>query len=262
MQKPVFSRCRLNSRCATLASLLAAVLASACGGGGGGDTGTTTPPTTLSAAALQGRWVTASGISPARTGVVVPGAAGATELWLLSADLLSLARLQITTSGSDAVSASGKSYTLPSTSTNVGQAANYSGSASLANNTLSLNAGTLQLIRSDALTAASSQAAIAGNWNASVGNQTVTLNWAIAADGKLSGPSSTGCSYSGTLAARSDASVYNASLTENCSSGSVSFAGIATYRAAQGNLPAALTLATTSTDGNQTQALVVSLAKP
>jgi hypothetical protein len=100
---------------------------------------------------------------------------------------------------------------------------------------------------------------IAGNWNASVGGQTVALRWVIAADGKLSGPSSTGCSYSGTQAARSDASGYTASVAENCSSGSISFAGIATYRSALGNSPAALTLVTTSTDAAQTQALVVAL---
>ena len=240
-----------TARLAWLAAVLSTVLISACGG----DAAPEPAPTTFSAAQLQGRWITSSGISPARTAIVLPGAASSTELWLLSADLLSLSRLQISTTGADAVSASGKTYSLPS---NTGQSATYSGTVNLSNNSLSLNAAALLLTRSDALTTPSSLADVVGGWRASVGGQTVTLAWSIAADGAMSGPSSTGCSYSGALSARSDASAYNARVTETCSSRSSSFAGIATYRAS----PAALTLAMTSTDAAQTQALVVSLSRP
>ncbi len=269
MQKSVSSPSRLNARFAPLASALVAVLISACGGGGSSapapapapepEPSPDPTPAALSAAALQGRWVTASGISPARTALVLPAAAGGTELWMLSADLLSLARAQVTTSGSDGVQASGKTYTLPSSTSQVGQAASYSGTASLVNNTVSLEAGALQFTRTDDLTAPSSQSAITGNWTASVGGQTVTLAWAIAANGALSGPSSTGCSYSGNISARSDAAAYNASLTETCNSVSSSFSGIATYRASAGSTPAALTLVMTSADASQSQALVVGL---
>ncbi len=242
----------------TLATGLAAALLTACGGGGGDGSDEST---TLNAAQLQGRWATSVGISPARTGIVLPTSAGGTELWLLASDLSSLARQQISTSGSNAVSASGKTYALPSSSTQVGQAASYSGTANLSNNTLSLNSGALLLTRSDELKAAASQSAITGNWTASVGGQSVTLAWSIAADGTLSGPSSTGCSYSGSITARSDATAYNASLTETCNSVSNNFSGIATYRAAQDSTPAALTLAMNSSDVSQTQALVVGLTK-
>lgn len=275
MKTPIALSGRRTIRLAPLVGLLVAVLISACGGGGGSsDDGTggkengngTTPPTgtdtdtttPLSAAQLQGRWLTATGISPARTGIVLPTGAGGFELWLLSADLSSLARLQIATIGTDAVSANGKIYSLPSTSANIGQAASYSGTANLTNNSLSLNAGALLLTRSDAFTAPSSLNDVTGNWRASVGDQTVTLAWSLAANGAISGPSSTGCSYSGTLSARSDASAYNANLTETCSNGSVTFSGIATYRAS----PVALTLAMTSTDATQTKALVLSMTRP
>lgn len=245
-------------RLALLTSLAAAALLSACGGGDDGGSEAvpaSEPGSTFSASQLQGRWVTASGITPARTGIFLPAAAGSTELWLLSADLRSLSRLQVSASGVDAVSATGKTYSLPNSAASPAQAASYSGSANLTNLSMSLNPGALQFTRNDALKAATNQADVAGNWRATLGGQTVALNWNIAATGALSGPSSTGCSYSGQLTARSDARAYNASLTETCNGASVSFSGIATYRAN----PAALTLALTSTDA--AQAMVVSLTK-
>lgn len=248
-----------NPRLALLTSLSAALLISACGGGGSdGDADLPAKPSSLSAAQLQGRWLTATAITPAQAGIVLPGAEGSTELWLLSSDFKSLSRLQLTTSGADSVSATGKTYSLPSTSANVGQPASYSGNANLNNNSLSLNAGALLLTRSDALAVPSRQADIEGQWRATMGGLTVTVDWNIAADGSLSGSSSTGCSYAGKLTARSDASAYHANLTETCLTASASFSGIATYRAS----PAALTLALTSTDATQDKALVVSLVKP
>ena len=77
---------------------------------------------------------------------------------MLSADLLSLSRLQIRTAGADGVSASGKTYSLPSSTSNTGQSATCSGTANLSNNSLSLYAGVLLLTRSDALTTPSSLA--------------------------------------------------------------------------------------------------------
>jgi hypothetical protein len=218
----------------------------------------------LSAAQLQGRWLTSTGVTPARAAIVLPGAEGSTEVWLLASDLSSVSRLQLSTSGIDGVSASGKSYSLPSSASNVGQSVSDSGTANLSNNSLSLNSGALLLTRSDALTTASSLADVVGNWSASVGGQTATLRLSVAANGALSGSGTTGCSYSGSLSARSDATAYNARLSEVCSNGSgtIDFAGIATYRAVQGSTPAALTMAMTTTDAAQAQALVLGMRQP
>ena len=89
----------LAMRLSTLAALAVASLISACGGGGGDATPVLPTPDSASAlssaAQLQGRWVTASSINPARTGVVLPGSgtnAADADLWLLSADLLSLSK--------------------------------------------------------------------------------------------------------------------------------------------------------------------------
>lgn len=286
-----------NTALSWLTSALAATLMSACGGGGsggitpstnpsqtdqaggtgsGGNTATGTPSPTLSPAQLQGRWQTASAVTPARTAIVLPGAASSTELWLLASDLSSLSRLQVSTSGTDVISASGQTYSWTATATNTntttattsnasnasnpGQSATYSGTANLSNNTLSLNAGALLLTRSDVFTAPTNLADVQGDWRASVGSKVVTVSLNLTTGGTLSGTSSTGCTYSGTLAARSDASAYNASVTETCSGTSVSFGGIATYRAAQASAAAALTMALTSTDA--LQALVLGLQRP
>jgi len=242
----------------TLAVLLTASALTACGSGGD-DTPTPNP---LTAAQLQGRWQTASSVTPARTAIVLPGAAaGSIDLWLLASDLSSLARLQVSTTGTDGVSATGKTYSLPSSATQQGQSFVASGTANLSNNSLSLNSGALLLTRGDALTSPSTLAEVLGAWRTSVGSAAVTVNLSLAASGALSGSSTTGCSYSGTVAARSDATAFNTTLTETCSTGSVNLAGIATYRAAQTTTAAALTLALTSTDAAQTQALVMGLQR-
>ncbi|MBP7647813.1 MAG: hypothetical protein KBE07_09660 [Rhodoferax sp.] len=260
-KKPLFLRIHpATSPVAILAGMLATVLLSACGGSGSPEPAPQPTPgpvtVTLSAAQLQGRWATSAGVAPARTAIVLPSASGRTEMWLLNSDLLSLSRVQITTSGTDAVTASGKSYTLPSTSKQPAQTVSYSGSANLSTNSLSLNAGALLLTRSDTLATPNTLVDVAGSWRTSAGSQAVTVSLSVAATGAMSGTSSTGCSYSGNLTARSDASAYQASLTETCTGSSVNFSGIATYR----SNPAALTLAMTSTD--EAQALVLSLLKP
>jgi len=55
--------------------------------------------------------------------------------------------------------------------------------------------------------------------------------------------------------------VYQASVVETCSTGTKSFAGVATHRAAAGSAPAALTLVVVSTDAAETSALAVLLNK-
>lgn len=259
-------------RLTALAALAVASLITACGGGGDATPVLPTPDSASalsSAVQLQGRWVTASHINPARTGVVLPGSGtnvADADLWLLSADLLSLSKLRLSISGTNSVSATGKTYSIPSTSGNSGQAVSYSGSASLVNSTLSLNDGALLLTRRDTLKVASNTSDVLGNWQASFGGKAVTINWTISANDStsttLSGPGSTGCSYSGSLAARSDATALQASLAETCAGVLTNFEGIATYRAAQGSSPATLTLAMTSLDADQARALVVSLNRP
>lgn len=242
-----------------LTTALAVTLMSACGGQSNELTSADTSPTDLSAAQLQGRWQTAVGISPVRTALVLPGAtAGSAELWLLANDLSSLSRLQVSTSGAASVSASGQTYSLPSRPSNPSQSVTFSGTANLSNNTLSLNAGALQLARSDNLASPSSLSAVAGNWQGGAGNQSATVNVSLSAVGTLGGLSSTGCSYTGALRARSDASVFDVNLTQTCPDGTLNFAGVASYRAT----PATLTLALTSTDAGQTQAFLVGLSRP
>ena len=69
----------------------------------------------------------------------------------------------------------------------------------------------------------------AGRWTGTAGGQTVSATWNITAAGALTGTSSTGCTYTGTLAPQSPAvAVVSVSVAENCAGTSQTYTGIAT----------------------------------
>ena len=238
----------------------------ACGGGGTATDLVVTPTptaTTLNASQLQGRWVTGSGVSPARTALVVPSASGSASMvaWVLSADFKGAARLSVSTSGSNQVSGQGSRYT-PGVQGSA-QAASYSGVADVQANTLSLGGDLPTLNRVDRLDGATSAAAAAGNWSSSANDGAVKIQWAVDSTGRMSATSSTGCSYSGALASLAG-TVYEASLSETCpnssgGSSTLNFKGVGSLRVAQASAPAALTLLVLSTADNGATALAFGL---
>lgn len=240
----------------------------ACGGGGSsGDGGGSTvvnpnpvpvPTPSFTAAQLQGRWVTATGIDPQQVALVLPTAPGSDgmTLWGLSSDF-KVARLAMGTTGVDGITAQGKQWRVGQTGS---QALSYAGSANLVQDTMTLN-NALQFNRTDDLTGSSQLSDTAGVWAARFGSSAVAVNWTVSADGTLSGPGTTGCTYAGQLSPRTDVKMYQASLVETCSTSTQSFSGVATYRAAAGSTPAALTLVVVSTDTAEASALAVLLGK-
>lgn len=253
----------------TLAAACALSALVACGGGGGsdGDSGEVSPPpapapepsTGLTADQLQGRWLSATGISPQQALIVAPTAAGSAEmtLWSLSSDF-SVARLTVSTTGPDGVTAQGSQWTAGQPGA---QALSYTGTANLLQETLSLNSATLLFNRTDTLAGGSQLSDVVGAWSASLGGNALTLRWSLAADGTLTGTSTTGCTYAGQLRPRADVALFDAEVQEACTSGNQGFRGIATYRAQAGSTPAALTLVAVSTDAAQSSALALLLAK-
>lgn len=179
--------------------------------------------------------------------------------WLLSADLRSLTKLKVSTSGADAVGVRGKRYGLGSAV--APEEVSYSGIVNLADGTLSLDGGALQFTRSETLQAGARLTDVVGAWRQSVGGGVVNLNWTVAADGALSATSTTGCTYQGRMTARDAASVLDVTLTEICADIAFGFQGIATYRLAQPSTPAALTLALVSDDAQASRALAVLLTR-
>ncbi len=89
------------------------------------------------------------------------------------------------------------------------------------------------------------QADATGSWTGSFGGNSSSRTMNIAATGALTGTSTTGCSYSGTILPRTaDPAVFDANFTETCVIGSPTvLSGIATVNAAKTSLSMAVTTA-------------------
>ena len=224
----------LGALALTLSGLLAA-----CGGGGGDAPGPSIDPTQL-----KGRWVTAAGVAPAVTAVVVPDGAGTAIAWLLQQDATRLVKLVVRGDGS----AIGKSYALGQTTT-TGQGVTGQVTAALTANPKSMaftgvNASVLNLTQTDALTAAAVQADAAGTWSATSGGNAQTTQWTVAPTGTVAGSSTTGCTYAGGITAMAGTAAYSAQINESCPDGAkTTFGGIATLNASKTGLTVVLTSA-------------------
>lgn len=223
------------------AALLVAVLA-ACGGGGGGDE---------DPLIAQGRYTTGTGVTPAYTVLVVPSSAGAHQAWAVSSAGDRLAKLSL--SATNVVT--GKRYDLSANALTPTEAvtgtATLAGPASSASLSLpglaTLSTTATPLSRTDRLTETTTLAAISGTWSGSFDAGVRTATWTINGSGALSGSSSTGCTYTGSFAARSDSPVFDVSFTQTCgapTSTVTSFSGIARRSSASANL----TVVAVSTD--------------
>lgn len=225
----------LGALALTLSGLLAA-----CGGGGGDAPGPSIDP-----AQLKGRWVTAAGVAPAVTAVVVPDGAGTASAWLLQQDAMRLVKLVVRGDGS----AIGKSYALGQTTITTGQGVTGQVTAALTASPKSMvftgvNASALNLTQTDALTAAAVQADAAGTWSATSGGNAQTTQWTVAPTGTVAGSSTTGCIYAGGITAMAGTAAYSAQINESCPDGAkTTFGGIATLNASKTGLTVVLTSA-------------------
>lgn len=218
-----------------LSVLLAATL-TACGSGGGGDSSVSGP-----SAQVQGRWATAAGSTPAYTAVGVPASNASATVWVLANDASRLAKVTVQDSGA----LTGKAYALGQSTAAIAITGQWSTPAAKSIALTGVTSGTLTFAQTDALTAAAVQADAAGNWTATTGGGARTVTWTVAASGAVSGSSTTGCTYSGTLAAMANASAYTAAVREACADGVISqYSGIATLNPAKN----ALSMVATSAD--------------
>jgi hypothetical protein len=235
MQKPTQIHRTLTA--ATLTLALTGLLA-ACGGGGEGDaSGPTIDP-----AQLKGRWVTAAGVAPAMTAVVVPDANGAANAWLLAQDASRLVKLVVRSDSS----ANGKSYALGQSNA-TGQAVTGQVNTALTASPKTiaftgLNTGTLT--QSDALATPAVQAEVQGNWSATLAGNAQTVQWSLTTTGNMTGTSTTGCTYAGSVAALASTAAYGISFNESCADGSkTAFSGVGTLSVAKNGLTVVVTSA-------------------
>lgn len=220
-----------------LSVLLAATL-TACGGGGGGDSSVSGP-----SSQVQGRWATGTSSTPAYTAVGLPASNASATVWILANDASRLVKLTAEDSGTLV----GKAYALGSGTAAKVTTGQWSLPASKSIALTGVASGTLTLAQTDALTAPAVQAEAVGTWTATAGGNAQTVTWAVAASGAVSGRSTTGCTYAGTLAAMANASIYTAVVKEACSDGATTqYNGIATLNPAKN----ALTMVGTSADEN------------
>jgi hypothetical protein len=220
-----------------------------------------TPPVSVTLSDLQGRWSSpASAQSPGYGLVTLPVQGSSASAWLLAQDGSTLSSLSF--SGTSSFAVSGKTYSFTAAGTQTVAPFNTGASASLTASpkvlTLS-NGGPLPsglFTLSDALTTPATQADVAGNWRATVGQGAQSVTWTVTAAGSVSGTSTTGCTWSGSLTALTDATVYRTAMAEACSGASVQFSGIGTVNAAKTQL----TVVATSAD--ESKATVLLFAKP
>lgn len=210
------------------------LLLAACSGGSDVGTQPTLPvtPTSFDTRTLQGRWETATGITPAYTAIIVPGSDTSTNTataWLLAEDSSRLVKLSFNGS----LVASGKSYPLDSPS---GTAQDINGSFATTLTTspkavtlTNVLAGSASVNQSDSLSGAASLTDAAGQWKAAAG--TLVANWSVSDSGVISGTSSTGCTYAGSALTPATVKIYTIAFTETCVATVTSFNGIATVNA-------------------------------
>lgn len=240
MLKPTQIHRTLTAAALTLTGLLAA-----CGGGGGG--GDTSGPT-IDPTQLKGRWITAAGVTPATTAVVVPDANGAANAWLLAQDASRLVKLVVKSDSS----ANGKSYALGQGNV-AGQAVAGQVTTALAASPKSiaftgLNTGTLT--QSDTLATPAVQADVVGNWSATSGGSAQTMQWSLNTTGSMTGTSTTGCTYAGSVAAIASTAAYSVSFSESCADGNkTAFNGVGTLNAAKNGLTVVVVTSADETRG-------------
>jgi hypothetical protein len=251
---PMHTRFDFQPSWTSFPAIVLAGLLTACGGGGGGDTDASKP---LNAADLQGRWASTT---PGSSLLVIPSASGGgTEGWRLTSDGLSLEFWPVSASGTNSVSVNAKRYSLGEDKDPVLESKD--GTANLTSPE-ALTFGALVFSRSSLLDTPVALSSLTGQWTATAGGGTVTQSLNVASNGDITGSSTTGCAYSGTLGSRPGVGVLDMNVTETC--GSVpsqtvkTFAGIASYAAT--TTPARLTLVGTSTTAPD-RALVIAAQK-
>ena len=232
-------------------SIVLALTLSACGGGGSDTTSATAPPVTpvvpvtptATSSLTQGRWAS-TGLTPAYTAIMVPATTGANTtavdtLWALAQDATTLIKLKANGAVQTAGAVTGNVYTLGTSSVTAVSGGSYTVSSTAASQQISIQPllGTTALFdRTDAMSTALTATQAIGKWQADLG--TAKVNWTVdtaaANVNKLSGTSTTGCTYSGQSTVVATQSLYRVQFTETCARTTPvtqTFAGIGTLNA-------------------------------
>jgi hypothetical protein len=233
-------------------TLAAACLITGCGGGESGpvpNTGGSAGGTATASALgnLQGLWegtLSVPGVLNA-SAIALPDG----QMWLVAADPavgVRLVKVGFSAQGSN-LSATGKNYVLGATpASNAASATATVQAKTRLTGTVSVGASNqnFSLTYNSRYDTAARLADFAGDWNGAASNQVVTLAWRVSDSGAITGSSTTGCSYTGTLKTRTEAkAVLDAAINENCAGSSAAFTGVATLNADKSRLSVAASTA-------------------
>lgn len=231
------------------ASLLAVCAASlvACGGGGGGG-GDAAPARVDPSAILQNFWsgpVTNAADGATRASAVILPNGTAWVAMESATAVVGVAKVALTGTAVDAtmanVSGTGVYFTLPNGAAQSLTAAGTVTASSL-DATATSPAGTATLdwtpVASPSYTAAAQASDVTGNWRGTLGGSVVVADWTISAAGALTGTTSTGCTYTGTVkpSGAGAIAVHDVAAAEVCGGDTRNLAGIATLTAAKTSL--------------------------
>ena len=212
-----------------------------CGGGGGGGGDNTVVP---AQSAMKGLWTGSEGTTSTSAIVLANG-----EAWVVfqeSGITTRFARLQTQTSGTS-FSSTGTQYKLQTSTTETASSTGtFANKTSITGIMTTASGNTNLVLAYDPRyeTPATLNDAV-GSWTGSFDNGSGSRTMNVAATGALTGSSTTGCTYAGTVQPRTaDPALFDLSFTETCVvGGSSSFSGIATVNAAKTGISFAVTTA-------------------
>ena len=210
-----------------------------CGGGGGSASDNNPPPdggsgggaVAFDATAAQGRWTQAD-----LTALVLPGASGAAEVWMVPQTPTHLFKVDIASTAK----ASGFKYPLSGTGAREALAGDAQLNATATPKTLSFANGSLSaynLSQSDALAGGSALSDVAGNWTFTVSQGAVKFDATVSATGAFAASTvSDDCTYSGQLSTTTAATVYRITYQSVCQGNTASLSGVARWVSANNSL--------------------------
>lgn len=216
-----------------------------CGGGGGSSNSTGTDPKNpnTSVPSPKGFWTGTQGASSLSAIVLANG-----DSWIISDDAgtINFARIQTTATG-NSFGGTGTRYLLQSGTVEPVTASGTFVEKTTLSGSMSPVSNSFILAYNTRYETIASLTDAAGSWLGSYGSSTLTLN--VASTGSLSGNSTTGCKYSGTLMTRSsDPAVFDVNFIETCGVNAnpavKALSGIATINAAK----TAISIATSTAD--------------
>lgn len=223
-----------------------------CGGGGGDSTPTPTPTPTPTESPAQGFWAgTLAGTASASAVIVDNG-----DAWIVFQDVVAgantvtgFARAALTVSGTS-FTGTGRHYKLTDNTVQSFTASGTLQGTTALQTTVVMGAqapvGPAALAYNARYRTPAVQADASGQWRATFNAGASVVSILVGSTGSLSGSSTTGCTYVGSLVPRSaTVAVYNLAFTETCVTGSSAMNGIGTLNEAK----TGLSLAFTNADG-------------